>query len=105
MAWLELTQDLACTPPPCVPPRGRLILEASWKLLSDLVQRVVKEAEASAGQTGCIDLGGKRAFTVAEALVLGAMFGPRFAATAAEAAAHNQPRYVPSWGWVDGRGA
>jgi hypothetical protein len=49
------------------------------------VKRVVKEAEASAGQAGCIDLGGKRTFTVAEALVLEAMFGPWFAATAAEA--------------------
>ena len=61
------------------------VLEASWKLLSDLVLRVVKEAEASAGQAGGIDLGGKRAFTVAEALVPEAMFGPRFAATVAEA--------------------
>jgi len=45
----------------------------------------VKEAEASAGRAGCTDLGGKRAFTVAEALVPEAMFGPRFAATVAEA--------------------
>ena len=45
----------------------------------------VKEAEASTGQAGCIDLGGRRSFTVAEALVLDARFGPRFAATVAEA--------------------
>ena len=66
------------------------VLEASWKLLSDLVLRVVKEAEASAGQAGGIDLGGKRAFTVAGALVLEAMFGPRFAATVAEAVCSGQ---------------
>ena len=59
MTWLELTQPLACIPPPCVPTGGRLILEASWKPLSDLVLRVVKEAEAPAGQAGCIDLGGR----------------------------------------------
>ena len=46
-----------------------------------LVQRVVKEAGASAGQEGFIDLGGERTFAVAEALVLKALFGPRFAAT------------------------
>ena len=85
MTWLELTQPLACAPPPCVPPGGHRALEASWELLSILVKRVVKEAGASAGQAGCIDLGGKRTFTVAEALVLEAMLGPRFAATAAEA--------------------
>ena len=85
MAWLELTQPLACTPPPCVPPGGRRVLEASWKLLSDLVQRVVKEAEASAGQAGCTNLGGKHTFKVAEAPVLEAVFGPRFAATVTEA--------------------
>ena len=54
-------------------------------LISDLVQCVVKETGASAGQAGSIDLGGKRTFTVAEALVLEAIFGPRFAATVAEA--------------------
>jgi len=63
-------------PPPCVPPGGRLVLEASWELLSSLVQRVVKEARASGGQAGCLDLGGGCTFTVAEALVLEAMFGP-----------------------------
>ena len=57
MTWLELTQPLACIPPPCVPTGGRLILEASWKPLSDLVQRVVKEAGASAGQAGFIRIG------------------------------------------------
>jgi len=45
------------------------------------VKRVVKKAGASAGQASCIDLGGERTFTVAGALVLEAMFGPRFTAT------------------------
>ena len=80
---VELTQPLR--PPPCVSPGGHHVLEASWKLLSDPVQCVVKEAEAPAGQAGSVDLGGKRTFTVAEALVLEAVFGPRFAATVAEA--------------------
>ena len=52
---------------------------------SGLVQCAVKEAGASAGQAGSIDLGGKRTFTVAGALVLEAVFGPRFAATVAGA--------------------
>ena len=84
-AWLELTQPFAPPPPPCVPPGGRHVLEESWKLLPGPVRLFVKEAEASTGQAGCIDLGGRRSFTVAEALVLDARFGPRFAATVAEA--------------------
>ena len=60
---------------------GRHVPKASWKPPSNLVQRVVKEAGASAGQAGCIDLRGKRTFTVAEAPVFEALFGPRFAAT------------------------
>ena len=58
---------------------GKRILETSWELLLRDQRDFLLAAKASQGSLGFVDVRGKRGLSVAEAICLEELCGPRFA--------------------------
>ena len=77
--------------PPCPPVimtrlGGKRILETSWELLLRDQQDFLLATKASQGDASFVDVGGKRGLSVAEAICLEELCGPKYAAQIAVAA-------------------
>ena len=66
-------------------PDGKRILETSWELLLRDERYFVLAAEASQGPASFVDVGGKRGLSVAEAICLVELCGPKYAGNIAVA--------------------
>ena len=64
---------------------GKRILEASWELLLRDQRGFLLAAKASQGSSGVVNVRGKRGLSVAEAICLEELCGPRYAAQIAAA--------------------
>ena len=58
---------------------GKRILETSWELLLRDQRDFLLAAKASQGSAIFVDVGGKRGLSVAEAICLEELYGPRYA--------------------------
>ena len=64
---------------------GKRILETSWELLLRDQRDFLLAAEASQGAASFVDVGGKRGLSVAEAICLEKLCGPKYAGQIAAA--------------------